>query len=75
MVLWRIKEVREARQISHYFMRKYTNLSLIQIGKETRNDHSSVIHSLKVVPLDMSDRDYRSMVEAIETQIKFNIKN
>lgn len=70
----RLKEVREGRQIAHYLMRKFTSLSLIQIGRETNNNHSSVIHSLKVVAQDLSDKVYRSTLEAIEVQVRLKIK-
>ena len=36
-----------ARQVAMYLVRKLTNLSLPDIGKEFGRDHSTVIHSLK----------------------------
>jgi len=67
--------IRQARQIVHYFLKQYTNYTLEDIGKQTKNNHSTVIHSIKVVPLDMSDRIYRLMIEQIEELIKRNINN
>lgn len=41
------KNTAEARQVAMYLVRKLTNLSLPDIGKEFGRDHSTVIHSLK----------------------------
>ena len=65
--------IRQGRQIIHHFLKQYTNLTLHQIGKQTKNDHSTVIHSIKVVPLDMADGIYKTMIEEIEQLIKFDI--
>ena len=43
------KNTAEARQVAMYLVRKLTNLSLPDIGKEFGRDHSTVIHSLKKV--------------------------
>ena len=43
------KNPAEARQVAMYLVRKLTNLSLPDIGKEFGRDHSTVIHSLKKV--------------------------
>ena len=40
------KNTAEARQVAMYLVRKLTNLSLPDIGKEFGRDHSTVIHSL-----------------------------
>ena len=43
------KGTAEARQMAMYLIRKLTNLSLPDIGKEFGRDHSTVIHSPKKV--------------------------
>ena len=43
------KNTAEARQVAMYLVRKLTNLSLPDIGKEFARDHSTVIHSLKKI--------------------------
>lgn len=45
----RKRNITEARQLFHYFVRRETNLSLTQIGQMTNRDHSSVIHSINFV--------------------------
>ena len=65
--------IRQARQMVHYFLKAYTNLSLMDIGKQTKNDHSTVIHSCKVVELDCADKIYKTMLESVEEQIKLCI--
>ena len=43
------KGTTEARQIAMYLIRKLTNLSLPDIGKEFGKDHSTVLHSIRKV--------------------------
>ena len=45
----------EARQIAMYLIRKLTNLSLPDIGKEFSRDHTTVIHAVKKVETAMAD--------------------
>ena len=45
----------EARQIAMYLIRKMTNLSLPDIGKEFSRDHSTVIHAVRKVETAMTD--------------------
>lgn len=49
----RNKEIRQARQFVHYFLKKFTKLSSPGIGKVTINDHATVLHSIKVVTNDI----------------------
>ncbi len=37
------------RQIGMYLCRKHTDSSLVDIGREFKRDHSTVLHSIKVV--------------------------
>ena len=50
------KNTAEARQLSMYLIRKMTNLSLPDIGREFGRDHSTVIHSIRKIELLLQDR-------------------
>lgn len=45
----RKKELTFARQLSMYFSRKYTEKALNEIGKAFNRDHSTVVHSIRVI--------------------------
>ena len=45
----------EARQLAMYLIRKMTNLSLPDIGKEFNRDHSTVIHAVRKVETALAD--------------------
>jgi len=47
----------EARQIAMYLIRKLTNLSLPDIGKEFARDHSTVLHAIRKVEVDLKNGD------------------
>lgn len=56
----RTKEISQARQITMYLIRRMTNLSLKEIGKEFENrDHTTVLHSI--------DRIEKQVKESAET--------
>ncbi len=72
----RKKEIRIARQLSHYFLRKYTQLSTSEVGKITSNDHSTVLHSCKTVERDIKfDSIYRVLFERVESEINIRLVN
>lgn len=49
------KGTAEARQIAMYLIRKMTNLSLPDTGKEFGRDHSTVLHSVRKIEKALSD--------------------
>lgn len=49
------KSTAEARQVAMYLIRKMTNLSLPDIGREFGRDHSTVIHALNKVEKLLQD--------------------
>ena len=49
------KGTAEARQIAMYLIRKMTNLSLPDTGKEFNRDHSTVIHAVRKVETALAD--------------------
>ncbi len=53
----RTKNVAEARQIAMYLIRKLTNLSLPDIGMEFAKDHTTVLHSIRKVEVELKKGD------------------
>ena len=51
------KGTTEARQIAMYLIRKLTNLSLPDIGKEFGKDHSTVLHSIRKVEVALKSEN------------------
>ena len=51
------KGTAEARQVAIYLIRKLTNLSTPDIGKELNKDHSTVIYSIKKVETALKGND------------------
>ncbi len=51
------KGIAEARQICMYLIRKLTNLSLPDIGKEFGKDHSTVLYNIRKVEMQLKKGD------------------
>lgn len=51
------KGTAEARQIAMYLIRKHTNLSLPDIGKEFARDHSTVLYAIRKVEVALKNGD------------------
>ena len=51
------KGIAEARQIAMYLIRKLTNLSLPDIGKEFAKDHSTVLYNIRKVEVALKGGD------------------
>ena len=51
------KGTAEARQVAMYLIRKLTNLSLPDIGKEFNRDHSTVLYAIRKVELALKKGD------------------
>ena len=49
------KGTAEARQVAMYLIRKMTNLSLPDTGKEFGRDHSTVLHSVRKIEKSLAD--------------------
>ena len=49
------KGIAEARQVAMYLVRKLTNLSLPDIGKEFGKDHSTVLYNIRKVEVALKD--------------------
>ncbi len=67
----RFKEATTARQIAMYLIRRFTSLSLTEIGKEFEGrDHSTVLHSIEKVEKAMEkDPVFAERVKAITSNI------
>lgn len=66
----RNREIVQARQVSMYFMRRYTKQSLACIGLYFQKDHATIFHSIRHVN-DLSDTDkyYRYDINQINNRI------
>lgn len=64
----RKREIVQARQVTMFFIKKYTELSLSQIGVHVGNrNHATVLHACNTVKDHLEiDRGFRSDIEAIE---------
>lgn len=63
----------EARQLAMYLIRKLTNLSLPDIGKEFNKDHTTVLHGINKVEKAMADST--NPINDIIRDITSNINN
>jgi chromosomal replication initiator protein len=61
----RKKSIAFPRQISMYLARKYTEQGLADIGKAFNRDHSTVLHSVRVITETMARNG------SVRSQIKF----
>lgn len=64
----RKREIVQARQVTMYFIKKHTELSLAQIGSHVGNrNHATVLHACNTVKdLSEVDKGFRSDIEEIE---------
>ena len=59
------------RQVAMFLTRKYTEESLANIGSRYNRDHSTVLHSIKVITRDMSRKtSSREQMEMLCTKLK-----
>ncbi|MCL2569389.1 MAG: chromosomal replication initiator protein DnaA [Oscillospiraceae bacterium] len=72
----RIRDTATARQVSMYLIRKLTDLSLVDIGKEYRGksgsgmDHTSVLNSIRKIETDIKEKPaFRDIIRDIQTNI------
>ncbi|WP_106827812.1 chromosomal replication initiator protein DnaA [Parabacteroides pacaensis] len=68
----RKREVVQARQITMFLSKKYTDYSFSHIGKIVgKRDHATVLHACKTIKDQIEiNKDFRSTVEEIEGQLK-----
>ena len=66
----RKKTITFPRQISMYFSRKYTEKALSEIGKAFKRDHSTVVHSIRVISDAMNrNSSVRGQVDLLDKKI------
>lgn len=67
------QEFVQARQISMYFCKKFTNASLKTIGLHFGGrDHSTVIHSIQSVEEMLNEEKFISIINSIQRKIEIN---
>ncbi len=69
------KGTAEARQVAIYLIRKLTNLSTPDIGKEFGKDHSTILHSIKKVEtaLKSGDENLQNHIRDITANINSSL--
>ncbi|MDR1257834.1 MAG: chromosomal replication initiator protein DnaA [Tannerellaceae bacterium] len=68
----RKREIVQARQLTMYLSKKYTDYSLSHIGKMVgKKDHATVLHACRAIKDQIEiNKVFRSTVEEIETKLK-----
>ena len=67
----RKRAITTPRQIAMYLARKYTEESLVDIGKAFNRDHSTVLHSIKVVSNKLvRDTSVNAQLEILSNKVK-----
>ena len=68
----RKRDIVQVRQVSMHFAKKYTDLSLAQIGAQCGNkDHATVLHACRTVDnLKATDRHFKVQLEEIDKILK-----
>jgi len=67
----RKKQITFPRQVSMYFSRKYTECALSEIGRAFNRDHSTVVHSIKVISSAINrNAGVRGQVEILDKKLK-----
>lgn len=68
----RKREIVQARQITMFLAKKYTDCSFSQIGKIVgKKDHATVLHACKTIKDQIEiNKSFRASVEEIESQLK-----
>ena len=70
------KGINEARQVATYLIRKLTNLSLPDIGKEFGRDHTTILHSIRKIETALksgADHDLQNNIRDITANINSNL--
>ena len=75
MLKTRKREVIEARQLFHFFCRRYTKMTLTSIGNMGGGlDHATVLYSIRTVSnLCETDKNKKKTFDAIEKVILDNV--
>lgn len=69
----RVKDIKNARQIAMYLMNKELELSTVRISNEFKKDHTTVMHSVKVVNDRMkTDFNLREQVSELRSKLYAN---
>jgi chromosomal replication initiator protein len=72
----RMSNIREARQLAVHFIHKHAKFTLAKSGQRLNRDHSTVVHSNKVVANEIAiSKKYREKYEFINGIILNKINN
>ena len=72
----RLAKIREARQMIHFFLKRYTSMTWREIGVVTRNHHASVMHSVKTINNGIEyDQRINRKISSLDTEILRIMKN
>ena len=66
------KRIAEARQVAVYLIRKMTNLSTPDIGKEFNRDHTTILHSINKVEGNTDDT-FKNILREVESNINSSL--
>ena len=68
----RKREIVQARQLTMYFCKNYTNASLTTIGRQIgRKDHTTVLYACRAIAdLMATDRTFRGQVEELQQKLR-----
>ena len=68
----RVSHINRARQVCMYVLKKHTNLTLQEIGKEYCRDHSTVLHSVRTIENELLyDADLRDTVLELKRELAY----
>jgi chromosomal replication initiation ATPase DnaA len=70
----RFRNLVQARQLVMFFSRRYTQLSLTDIGRYLHKDHATVLHSVKAVECMMLYPNEKATIARIDMAISAALK-
>lgn len=70
----RFREITIPRQVAQYFMKRYTEQNLSEIGIVFDRDHTTVIHSIEVVQ-DLIDTDNVFFIKQDGKTFEYNLRD
>lgn len=66
----RNRKLVQARQLFHFFMNKYTSLSLGSVGDKTGHNHATVIHSCRtILALSENNKEIKYLYNKISEKL------
>lgn len=70
----RVRHICEARQVTYYFLKKYSDMSLSSIAKLFNQNHATVLHAIKKISdLVLFDKKIRDEVSELNQIIRRSV--